>query len=185
MFVVHLAIWEPVNVYNDELLVESTFPKLGFWGGYLISLTNTQPGLLYMKVGCPARLASSNISKIACDICEVGFYSDLGSKTCLQCPRGTTTETKRSTRITDCSSCVPEYCQHGQCLVVTTNSTQSPYCQCQIGFTGSRCQYATYYYISLGVILFVMAVTLSLTIIWYIRRKKKSAKECFVNRYNS
>ena len=57
MFVVHLAIWEPVNVYNDDLLVESNFSKLGFWGGYLISLTNTQPGLLYMKVGCPAGLA--------------------------------------------------------------------------------------------------------------------------------
>ena len=177
MFIIHLAIWEPLKVANDYLLMDSksslSVPGLGFWGDYLISLTNVQRNLLYMKVGCPAGFASTNISKIACDMCEVGFYADLGSKICQQCPRGTTTKTNHSTRINDCTICVPGYCQNGRCLVVTTNSTPSSYCQCQVGFTGSRCQYATYYYISLGVILFVMATALSLTIIWYIRRKKK------------
>ena len=62
---------------------------------------------------------------------------------------------------------------------MTANSTLSPYCHCQVGFTGSRCQYATYYYISLGVILFVMAITLLLIIIWYIRRRKKLKKRSF------
>ena len=174
IFIVHLAIWEPLKVYYDNLLLQSLpFLRLGFWGEYLISLTNTQSNVLYMKVGCPAGLASRNISKVACNICEVGFYSAIGSKICQQCPRGTTTKTNRSTNINDCTVCVQRYCQYGRCLVVATNSTPSPYCQCQVGFTGSRCQYATYYYISLGVILFVMATALSLTIIWYIRRKKK------------
>ena len=172
MFIVHLAIWEPLKVYKNDLLVERLVPfpiRLGVWGEYLISLTILQRNMIYMKIGCPAGFASTNISKIACDICEVEFYADLGSKICQRCPRGTTTKTNRSTNIIDCSVCVPAYCQHGRCLVVTTNSTPSPYCQCQVGFAGSRCQYATYYYISLGVILFA----LSLTIIWYIRRKKK------------
>ena len=173
MFIVHLAIWEPLKAYNSDMLTDFVLLGLGLWDGYLISLINMQRTMLYMKVGCPAGLASSNISKIACSICEAGIYSDIGSKTCLQCPRGTTTKTNRSTRMSDCTICVSAYCQHGECLVVTTNSTHSPYCRCHVGFTGSRCQYATYYYISLGVILFVVAIALSLTIIWYIRRRKK------------
>ena len=174
MFIVHLVIWEPLKVYNTEMFLVD-FPQflgIGYWEEYLISFSNTR-GLFYMKVGCPAGFASSNISEIACDTCEVGFYSALGSKTCFRCPRETTTKTDRSTSINECNICVPGYCRHGKCLVVTANSTPSAYCQCQVGFTGNRCQYATYYYISLGVILFVTAIALSLIIICYIRRKKK------------
>ena len=173
MFIAHLAMWEPLKVYKVDLLMGFPLLRLGFWDGYLFSLATTQSALLYMKVGCPRGLASKDISMVACDICEVGSYADLGSRDCLLCPKGTTTKEQRSTSVSDCNICVEGYCQHGRCLVVTTNSTQSPYCQCQFGFTGSHCQYATYYYISLGVILFVVAICLSLTIIWYIRRKKK------------
>jgi hypothetical protein len=170
IFIIDLAIWEPLIVYDDNLLVQSLpLIRLGFWSGYLINYANVPRSLAYMTVGCPAGYASVNLSKIACDICEVGFYSDVGSKNCISCPRGTTTKTTRSRNITFCTICVPGYCDHGRCLVVTDDSAPSPYCQCRIGFTGSRCQYATYFYISLGVIMFVV----SLVIIWYIRRKKK------------
>ena len=173
MFIVHLEMWEHLTITQPEELRTFLLLNLFFWRGYLLRLGSPARSLFYMKVGCPTGLASRNISNVACDICEIRFYADLQSQSCLPCPKGTTTKKQRSSSVSDCNVCVQGYCQHGRCLVVTTDSSQSPYCQCEVGFTGSRCQYATYYYITLGVILFVVAIALSLAIIWYIRRKRK------------
>jgi hypothetical protein len=175
MYMIDLAIWESLDKDGTISLQSWTFQslRLGFWNGYLISHTNIHKILLYMKVGCPAGFASTSIENIACNICDIGFYSNHGSKLCNKCPEGTTTKSRGSTHAANCSVCISEYCQNGHCIVVAKNSTTSPFCQCPLGFTGSRCQYATYYYISLGVTLFVIAVILSVCIIWCIRRRNK------------
>jgi hypothetical protein len=183
MFIVHLASWEPLILKNSDAFLRSPFLilRLGFACGYLFSLVSSASSLLYMKVGCPGGLASKSISHFTCKVCGVGYYAVLGSKTCSQCPKGTTTATERSGLLSDCNKCVNNYCQHGRCLVVTANSAQAPYCECHFGFTGSRCQYATYYYISLGVLLLVAAIAVSVTIVWYTRRKKKINERLFLH----
>ena len=177
LFIPHLRMWEPVSPVRHVVHMETlNFPdySLVYWRGYLLTLPNTPNALLlYTKVRCPGGFASRNISEVTCDICDFGSYTDLTAENCLRCPSGTTTSGQRSTSINDCNICVMDYCQNGQCLVVSKNSTQSPVCHCHFGFTGSHCQYATYYYIGSGVTLFIVAMLLTLTIIFYLKRKRK------------
>lgn len=170
-FVVNLKLWVRLTVY--QTISTPIRMNMAFWRGYLLRLDTVQMTLFYTKLGCPKGLSSRNISLVACDVCQVGFFADTGSEQCVPCPRATTTTKQSSTTINDCSVCIQGYCQNGRCLVLTNNSQPVPFCQCNVGFTGSRCQYATYYYISLGVLLFVAAIALAITVIWYIRRKKK------------
>lgn len=176
MFIIHLEMWQYLTIYQPDLSAYATgnpVAPMVFWRGYLMRIDTFSVTLHYMKLGCPKGLSSANISKVSCDICELGSYADVGSERCLQCPEWTTTTGPSSTTISDCSVCVQGYCKDGQCLVVWRTSMPVPFCQCHLGFTGSRCQYATYYYISLGVVLFVVVISLALTVIWYTRRKRK------------
>jgi hypothetical protein len=173
MFIVQLRMWERLDASGNTFFQSLRPPELGFWRGFLVRISILEKTLLYRKVGCPAGLTSRNISEFPCDICKVGFYADIESRHCLKCPSGTMTTKDRSTTINDCNICEQDYCQQGSCLVATKDSTQTPICRCHLGFTGSRCQYATYYYISLGILLFVMVIILSLSFIWYVRRKRK------------
>ncbi|XP_062509749.1 uncharacterized protein LOC134185881 [Corticium candelabrum] len=49
----------------------------------------------------------------------------------------------------------------------------SPTCRCQFGYTGSSCQYPTYYLIALGIVVFLSLLVVSVSTILYIRVKKR------------
>ena len=137
--------------------------SLDFRQRYLLSLEPS--GLLYIKARFTDGLGSSNISRFPCDVCKVGFYSDVETTDCRKCPNGTTTRDERSSRLTDCNVCVTGTCRHGRCLLVSNSLTQVPVCICTIGFTGPHCQDATYYYIGTGVILLIDIITLFVFVI--------------------
>ena len=178
MFIVHLQTWNFVGHEKlENLPYNYPYSSLHFWRGYLISLEPSS--LLYIKAGCPEGLGSSNISRFPCDVCKVGFYSDVETKECRKCPNGTTTRQERSSRLTECNVCVTGYCRHGRCLVVSDRLTQAPVCTCTIGFTGSHCQDATYYYIGTGVILVIGIITLLVVVLRRIIKKRRERETAF------
>ena len=178
MFNVHLQTWNFVAFEKlKDMPIKSLSSSLDFRQGYLLSLEPS--GLLYIKAGCPDGLGSSNISRFPCDVCKVGFYSDVETTDCRKCPNGTTTRDERSTRLTDCNVCVTGTCRHGRCLVVSSKLTQVPVCTCTIGFTGSHCQDATYYYIGTGVILVVGIIILLVVVLRRIIKKRKERETAF------
>ena len=185
MFILHsqtltLAAERPTRVKTksvpDYILATSS---LIFWQGYLVGFDLY--GIMYMKVGCPRGLTSSDISRFPCHFCKVGFYADVvGSTECRRCPNGTTTKGERSSTVTDCNVCsVAGYCRHGSCLVVSNSLTQVPVCTCHAGFTGSRCQDATYYYIGTGAILLVGIIGLLVTVLGRIIRNRRARETAF------
>ena len=167
----------PTRLGNSVAQYILTTSSLIFWQEYLIGFDSF--GLLYMKVGCPRGLASSNISRFSCHFCKVGFYADVGSTECKRCPNGTKTKRERSSTVTDCNVCVTGYCRHGRCLVVSNSVTQVPVCTCAIGFTGSHCQDATYYYIGMGVILVIGIITLLVIVLWRIIKTRRTRETVF------
>ena len=165
------------NSVIDYILAPSS---LVFWQEYVVDFGHDSTGVMYMKVGCPGGLASSDISRSPCDFCKVGFYTyNVGSTECLKCSKGTTTKEEGSSSITECNVCIAGYCLHGRCLVVSNNSTQVPVCTCTIGFTGSRCQYATYYYIGMGVIVGIAIVTIFVIVLWRIIKARRARESAF------
>ena len=172
MFVVHLRTWNFVAIQKMENTpLNYIFSPLDFWQGHLLSLEHSS--LVYVKAGCPQGLGSINISRVPCDVCKVGFYSDVETNKCHKCPNGTTTKKERSTRQIDCKICATGYCPYGRCLVVSKRSTQVPVCTCTIGFSGSRCQDATYYYIGMGVILVISIISFLVIVLWRTRKRRK------------
>ena len=172
LFIVHLQTWNFVAIQNlKNTPYNYRYSPLDFWRGYLLTLEHFS--LVYLKARCPYGLGSSNISRVPCDVCKVGFYSDLESNECLKCPNGTTTRKERSSRPNDCNVCVKSYCRHGRCLVVSNGLTNSPVCTCDVGFTGSRCQDATYYYIGTAVILVIGIIAFVVIVLWRIIKKRK------------
>ena len=178
MFIVHLQTWHFVALEKlKDVPHKSLFSSLHFRRGYLISLEPSS--LLYIKAGCPEGLGSSNISRFPCDVCKIGFYSDVKTTDCRKCPNGTTTRDERSPRLTACNVCVAGTCRHGRCLVVSNSLTQVPVCTCTVGFTGSHCQDATYYYIGTGVILVIVIITLFVVVLRHIIKKRKERETAF------
>ena len=57
--------------------------------------------------------------------------------------------------------------------------TQVPVCTCTIGFIGSHCQDATYYYIGTGVILFIDIVTLLVIVLWRTTKRRRQRETPF------
>ena len=177
LFIVELKTWERLNARQPGPLVNYPFLPITFWRGNLLRFAPLQKTLLFMKLGCPKGYASENISTVPCTPCRVGSYAGTGSRRCQPCSPGTTTLQRMSLNKFDCNICVQSFCIHGHCSVTTVNGTQTPVCDCLIGFAGSRCQHATYYYVALAVILFVTALVVSISIILYIRKKRNQREK--------
>ncbi len=183
MFNLDIQEWTVIAETPSSVLVTiSIMSSLAFWQGNLVRFARTgtaRGGLVYMKVGCPRGSASSDIFRLPCHFCKIGFYANVGSTKCSKCPNGTTTKSERSSTVTDCNFCVTGYCYRGRCLVVRNTITQVPVCTCTIGFTGSHCQDATYYYIGMGVILVIGIITLLVIILWRTRKQRKKRETAF------
>ena len=182
MFIIESQSW----TFVDEIQISmETFlditAQISFWQGYLVRFQVND--LFYMKVGCLQGLASSNISRVPCHFCKVGFYAHIvGTTKCKNCPNGTTTRGERSSKMADCNVCVSGYCRHGSCLVVSNSLTQISVCKCPIGFTGSLCENATYYYIGTGIIILLIIISL-LVIVLQRNTKSRRARETAFRRH--
>ena len=180
-YIIHLNMWQRVGIYQWGVdiaawsLEREVLPIL-FWNEHLIMLGKSELALFYMKVGCPAGFASVDISKQACNICDVGLYAEEGATTCRPCPGNTTTKSRGSIGISECFKCQESYCHYGRCYVTTFNSTPASNCQCDIGYTGSRCQYPTYYYVGFGIALVLLVTVTGMMAIVYIWRKRKKSE---------
>ena len=180
-YIIYLNMWRRIGVYQwgvDILawpLEREALPIL-FWKGHLLMLGKSQLALFYMKLGCPTGFLSVDISREPCSICDVGLYAEEGATICRRCPDGTTTKLRGSANISECSECQVDYCHHGHCYITTFNSTPISTCDCDVGYTGSHCQYATYYYIGLGILLILIVTFAGLVATVYIRRKRKMSE---------
>ena len=170
-YIVHLQTWKLVTAQEGENTPRYKFSSLAFRQNFLLNLERDD--MFYMKVGCPRGLASSDISRVACARCKIGFYADEGSTECRQCPSGTTTRGEGSSTSSDCNVCVAGYCVNGRCFVMNDTSTQVPVCTCTVGFIGSHCQYAMYYYVGMGIVLFVGILSVSFVVVRRIITKRR------------
>ena len=183
-FIIHIRLWQRIGVYNWEtgdlaFSVERGALPIVFWQGHLLMVGGKELVLFSMKLGCPVGFASENLSKFPCMVCEIGSYAAEGSELCSSCPEGTTTANRGSETISDCSVCRADYCHHGKCFAIISDSNPVPFCDCHTGYTGTFCQYATYYYVGLGIVLFVLVTVTGVTIIVYIWRKRKMREREF------
>ena len=146
-----------------------------YWQRNLFILDSANQQILHTRLGCPAGYESLDISstRFPCKKCPIGYFSAAGATNCSRCPTGLMTITTTSTSVLDCSKCDVGQCEHGECLVLQIEAMPRPTCRCQFGYTGSSCQYATYYLIALGIVVFLSLLVVSVCTILYIRAKKR------------
>ena len=112
--------------------------------------------LTAMRPGCHAGWYSENWSLKHCSLCPIGKVAVAGSTSCSPCPSGLTTKAEGATNMTSCI-CDETYCgRHGTCFVVNSEGQLEAQCQCEFGYTGSRCQYPTYYIITTVAIVILL-----------------------------
>ena len=69
--------------------------------------------------------------------------------------------------------CNVDQCIYGKCVADFTEEGLRPVCQCYVGFTGSTCQYPTYFLIGSGIILFVAVTSAGVTAYLLVLHRKK------------
>ena len=133
--------------------------------------------LTAMRPGCHAGWYSENWSLKYCSLCPIGKVAVAGSTSCSPCPSGLTTKAEGATNMTSCL-CDERYCgRHGTCFVVTREGQRAAHCQCEFGYTGSRCQYPTYYIITvvaIAVLLILLCLVVFLQRMIKYRRMKRA-----------
>ena len=139
----------------------------------MFDLENGLARILKITPGCFRGYHSANFSYERCLQCPVGTFSLDGAEECSKCPKGLTTKTARATSIGDCI-CRRDYCSQGTCVLVNSNNVPAPFCKCKAGFTGNRCEYPTYYLVTLGIAVLLTVVLLSILL---MRNMKKSKTE--------
>jgi hypothetical protein len=153
-----------------------------FIGGRLIvsSLYNADIGLSSLTPACPPGHFSEKWDAKSCQRCAKDSYSALGSSVCTKCPEGLTTVDEQQKSSSDCV-CSTDYCVHGKCIVAAVKDNErSAVCQCPVGFSGSKCQYPTYYLIGasvVGVIILVFFLTVFIKKMLRHRKEKRTVEE--------
>ena len=171
IYVPFMGLW----MFVSKLTASSGYDVAPFfWRGRLLLLDTDGPQLLFSYLDCPAGFVSRNVTDSYCQPCEVGRYSTgAGERQCLPCPEGLTTRSMSATHVTNCSLCVENFCKYGNCLVLQGQQSLLPVCQCTAGFTGTLCQYPTYYLVALGLVVFAIVSTSGVFIILRIRKNKR------------
>ncbi|XP_062516758.1 uncharacterized protein LOC134192087 [Corticium candelabrum] len=131
-----------------------------------------------MQPGCLNGSYSSDWKTSRCSQCNESSYAQEGAKTCTECPKGLISNGSSASSPEDCS-CSKGYCSHGQCFVAKLGDKLSAECQCDIGFTGDRCHYPTYFVFAavVAVVLIVLVVLLVFLCLMLKYRKQKTIKE--------
>ncbi len=180
MFIVHLKMWHRIDYSlekgNDRhrLTIEDVITKIVYWNGFLLMYNSYAVNIRYLAVRCPAGFTSSNISDKPCTFCKKGFYREaiLSDSDCFACPNGLTTVNVGARNITECTVCDDNPCKYGNCVPDFKERSLRPVCKCYIGYTGSTCQYPTYYLIVTGLILFAVVVSAGVTAYLFMLKRK-------------
>ncbi len=180
MFIVDLKMWHRIDYSlekrNDrhKLTIEDVISKIVYWNGFLLMYDSYAVDIRYLAVKCPAGFTSSNISEKPCTFCKKGFYREttFSDSNCFVCPNGLTTVNVGAHNITECSVCDDNFCKYGKCVPDFSERSLRPVCKCYIGYTGSTCQYPTYYLIVTGLILFVVVVSAGVTAYLFMLKRK-------------
>ncbi len=178
MFIVYAQTWHLItSVPMTKLsagLQDRISLKSFYWKGFLIMFNIYQTNIKYLAIDCPAGFTSSNISDRPCKFCKLGFYREtlFANPNCVPCPNGLTTVNTGGRRIEECTLCDVNHCKYGKCVPQFSEGSLRTACQCYVGFTGSTCQYPTYFLIGAGIILFVALASTGATAYFLLLKRK-------------
>ena len=169
-----------VNQYSKHL-INGMLLKSFYWKRFLIMYDISDIDIRHLAVRCPAGFSSSNISERPCHFCRQGFYREtlFANPDCVQCPNGLTTVNIGARKISECSLCDVDRCKYGKCEPHFSDGTLRPNCRCYFGFTGSTCQYPTYFLIGAGIILFVAVSTAGVTAYFLVLNRKRNSERAW------
>ena len=179
MFIIHLRTWYPIATYqqneNSARSLGGILSKSVYWKGFLIMFDSNEVNIKYLAVRCPAGLTSVNISEKPCNFCEKGYYREtiLSDPNCVPCPDGLTTVNIGALKVSECTVCDVDRCKYGKCVPDFTEGSLRPACKCHVGFTGSTCQYPTYFLIGAGITLFVAVASAGVTAYLLVLHRKR------------
>ncbi|XP_062518916.1 uncharacterized protein LOC134194033 [Corticium candelabrum] len=181
MYLVDANTWQFVTSWHPTFyfLPNVKSFKSFYWKGFLVVFDFLQMNIKYLAVRCPAGFTSPNISEIPCNFCRKGYYreTEFDDPDCIPCPNGLTTAIIGARKIEECTVCNVDQCKYGNCVADFSKEGLRPACQCYVGFTGSTCQYPTYFLIGAGIILFVAVATAGVTAyLSVLNRKRKSER---------
>ena len=170
----------PNDIIQSNLLNYSgTIVSIGTFSAVNFQELNTPSITILPKPGCPQGMFSPNFGRSPCQFCGLSKYAQASSNACASCPIGLTTKSFNSSVVEDCQ-CSLDYCNHGSCTIQTKVGSQIPsvLCSCNVGFTGKRCQYPTYFLIGVGVVTLSSLFTLLAVAIYRTKRENanKAAK---------
>ena len=180
MFIVHLKVWHLIDSTPDrgtdeylKWIDEFTFNTV-YWKGFILMYDSYNVNVKYLAVRCPAGFSSTNISEQPCTFCKKGFYRETiySDSNCVACPHGLTTANLGAHNITECTVCKVDLCKYGKCVPDFSRKTLRPICQCYVGYTGSTCQYPTYYLMVAGLILFAVIFSAGVTTLVLMLKRK-------------
>jgi hypothetical protein len=152
----------------------------------LLILVNVNPGIdraliHYMTLSCPRGYYSKNITSKPCQPCPIGKYASKQRDNCLDCPDKLTTASSGMYALYQCNQCLKDHCIYGKCDATNRSHVLQPNCECSFGFTGDRCQYPTYYLISIGIVIVATAAVLSVVYLVNIARRKQKRERNLKN----
>ena len=179
MFIINLRTWYLVAIYqlneNSARSFGGVLSKSVYWKGFLIMFDSTKVNIKYLAVRCPAGLTSVNISEKPCNFCKKGYYREtmFSDPNCVPCPDGLTTVNVGARKVSECTVCDVDRCKYGKCVPNFKEGSLRPTCKCDVGFTGSKCQYPTYYLIGAGITLFVAVASAGVTAYLLVLHRKR------------
>ena len=183
-YILHLRLWHIITNRPDKILrlpYSASLSSVVLWRETLLALDTVHVSLYYLPVRCPGGFESLNISLAPCNFCRKGSYRPHYSTStrCLSCPGGLTTQRYGAQSISECSECLADQCQHGKCVASNIDGKRAPRCRCFPGFTGSKCQYATYYFIGMGLVLCGAFATLAIVVIVSVIKRRKRGERAY------
>ena len=184
MFIVHARMWHLVLFFrvNENsasfLDIGNGIDKSFYWKGFLVSFDLFQKNIKYLAVRCPAGFTSSNMSERPCNFCKQGYYRETiyADQDCVKCPKGLTTDSIGARKIEECTVCKVDRCKFGKCVADFSKGSLRAACECHVGFTGSTCQYPTYFLIAAGIILFVAVASAGVTAYLLVLHRKNMSE---------
>lgn len=177
--------WTFISVLRVPLIQYNVWEiSIHVWRQYLVVYHSTEQELLYSRLVCPEgfRTTSPSDSNTFCSVCPSGSFSPKTDSQCISCPVGLTTEMTLSTSVSNCTQCVPDYCNNGMCVVVQEGLSPGSVCHCDAGYSGNRCQYPTYFLIATGLIAICLLAALGGFLVCRYRRRKNRREKKLVRK---
>eukprot|EP00117_Sycon_ciliatum_P044732 scpid13983/ scgid1304/ Probable serine/threonine-protein kinase drkB; Receptor-like kinase 2; Receptor-like kinase B; Vesicle-associated receptor tyrosine kinase-like protein 2 len=117
---------------------------------------------------CPAGHQRANGT---CAECPMHTWGPDG-RHCIACPKSTVTTGNASTSSDDCTACVDGYCHGNGVCNVSTGA--EPMCACHVGYDQRDNCLVPYYFIAAGMGVLIAAITTSIAISIFVRRRRQA-----------